>query len=147
MTLDFQQLALLAILGTAIHWLGARAAITEWFWGLRWWPTKTCPHCEDDYMLVDGVPQHACNGPEYLRIQVCGRPMLRNAAHHFVTKLLACAACAGWWLGLAGGLLGIQPLVLGPTWLNVLGAGLGGIVVVPVLEGALMFGLHASHIE
>ena len=122
MTLNFQQLALLAVLCTAMHWLLARSAIMKWFWGLRWWPQT-----RNDY--GETVPS------------------ANNAIREFFTDLLACTACAGWWLSLGAGLLGIWPLRLGPAWINVLGAGLAGVVVVPILEGALIWGLRTTRIE
>ena len=119
MSINFHHLVLLAILATSIHWIVARASITRWFWSLDWWP------CSTD---AQKLPWH-----------ISVRDLLNG--------LLTCAACSGWWLGLAGGALGIQPLVLGPVWLNILGAVLTGVIVTPILEGVLLWGLARSRIE
>lgn len=132
MTINFNVLALLALLATAIHWLFARSAIMKWFWDLRWWPTT--------------------QGKVYSSTGVIGRvdgsaPTWNNALRELFSGLLACTACAGFWLGIGAGLLHIWPLALGPGWLNVLGSGLAGIVTVPILEGALIWGLNTTRID
>lgn len=119
MTINFHELALLALLGTAIHWIVARSMIMKWFWDLRWWPL-------------------ACNS--------YGEPLPPSAIRELFSNLLACAACSGFWLGLVFGIR-IRPLHLGPWWLDWLGAGLAGVVVVPILEGVLIWGLRTTHIN
>jgi len=130
MTINFHQLALLALLGTAIHWLVARSQIMKWFWDLRWWPvkgTKRWPPLTSEPIFET-------------------TPCIRNTLRELFSDLLACAACAGFWLGLVLGIR-IHPLHLGPWWLDWLGAGLAGVVTVPILEGVLLWGLKASHID
>jgi hypothetical protein len=125
MTIDFHQLVLLALLGTAIHWIVARSQIMKWFWDLRWWPRV---RIVQNKVTVD-------------------EGLLATPLYNFTAGLLACTACAGWWLGLSAGLLRIRPLELGSAWLDILGSGLAGVVVVPILEGVLIWGLEASHID
>lgn len=132
MTIDFNQLALLALLGTSIHWLFARSAIMKWFWDLRWWPRARIAH------LSEGTPTRVISQDNGLLV-----PKLAN----FVYTLLACTACAGFWLGIAGGLIGMRPLELGPGWVNVISSGLAGIVTVPILEGLLVWGLRTTRID
>ena len=119
MTIDLHQLALLALLGTAMHWLVARSQIMKWFWELRWWPKRV-----DQRTGLESS----------------------NTLRELFADLLACAACSGWWLGLVLG-THVHPLHLGPWWLDWLGAGLAGVMVVPILEGALIWGLKTSHID
>jgi hypothetical protein len=119
-TLNFHQLALLALLGTAIHWIVARSSIMKWFWDLRWWSSN-------------------CN--EY------GERLPSGLLRQTFSDLLACTACLGWWLGLGLGVVGLRPLHLGPWWLDILGSGLAATVTVPILEGALLWGLQATRID
>lgn len=119
MTIDFHQLALLALLATALHWLVARSQIMRWFWNLRWWPVA-----RNDY----------------------GEALPPSALRELFSDLLACAACSGFWLGLVIGLR-VHPLHLGPWWLDWFGAGLAGVVTVPILEGALIWSLRTTHID
>jgi hypothetical protein len=127
MTIDLHQLALLALLGTAIHWLVARSQIMKWFWDLRWWPVKGVQYWQPE--------------PRF-EWDHCTTNTLRI----LFSDLLACAACSGWWFGLILGIR-IHPLHLGPWWLDWLGAGLAGVMVVPILEGVLIWGLETSHIN
>jgi hypothetical protein len=136
MTIDLHQLTLLAVLCTAIHWLFARSAIMKWFWDLRWWPKARTGFLQRN----EGEPL-----PSRLIFQDQGP--LALPFYELLSGLLACTACAGWWLGLGAGLLGIWPLRLGPAWINVLGAGLTGVVIVPILEGALIWGLRTTRIK
>lgn len=50
MTFNWSTFVILAILASALHWLIARASITEWFWSARWLPDFAydlleCPAC------------------------------------------------------------------------------------------------------
>lgn len=149
MTLDFNQLALLVLLTTAIHWLVARAAITKWFWDLRWWPTKRCTKCEGRFFKLrnrSGI-HHACNGAAYTEIQREGLPLIRDQLSDLLDELLACAACSGFWLGLGLSVVGLRPLELGPSWLDVAGSALAGVVGTPILEGVLLWGLDRTAIR
>ena len=61
--------------------------------------------------------------------------------------LLACAACSGFWLGVGLGVAGVHPIMpLGDWTLGVLCSGLLGVVVTPVIEGVLLWGLSATKI-
>jgi hypothetical protein len=71
-----------------------------------------------------------------------GRSLL---AQLFVAKLLACAACSGFWIGLGLGYAGVRPI--GAGWLAVVASGLAGVLVTPVFEGALLWGLERTHLE
>jgi hypothetical protein len=62
----------------------------------------------------------------------------------FLSELLACAACSGFWIGLALGVAGIQPI--GHGFVGVLLSGLLGVVATPVVEGVLLWGLSATKI-
>jgi hypothetical protein len=63
----------------------------------------------------------------------------------FLRNLLACAACSGFWLGLGLGSLGVRPASSGLA--GVLLSGLLGVFVVPVFEGALLWGLQSTHLD
>ena len=63
----------------------------------------------------------------------------------FISDLLACAACSGFWIGLGLGLAGIRPL--GHGILGVLCSGLLGVVATPVVEGVLLWGLSTTKIR
>lgn len=99
--IDVGNLILLGLVSASIHWLLARSAIFEFFWG-----------------------------------RVRG----------FVEKLLACAACSGFWIGIGLGLGGVRPVQDVAWWAQIAGAGFLGIWLTPVFEGALMWGLRESHI-
>jgi hypothetical protein len=50
MTFSWSTFATLAVLASALHWLVARAKITQWFWGAFWLPEfiddlLMCPAC------------------------------------------------------------------------------------------------------
>jgi hypothetical protein len=59
--------------------------------------------------------------------------------------LLACAACSGFWIGLGLGRVGVQPI--GHGVVGVLCSGLLGVVVTPVVEGVLLWGLSATRLH
>jgi hypothetical protein len=63
----------------------------------------------------------------------------------FVADLLACAACSGWWIGLGLGLAGVRPI--GSGFLAVMCSGLAGVLVTPVFEGALLWGLEKTRLD
>lgn len=148
MSFNSQHLALLAILATALHWLFARSYAMKWFWDLRWWPTQRCKDCGKPFVKVRSpvtekwIVVHSCEVDPRL-----GHPLLRDQLMLVFASLIACTACAGWWLGLAGGFLGLHPLLLGTPWLDGIGSALSGVVVVPILEGALIWGLKTTRIE
>ncbi len=62
----------------------------------------------------------------------------------FLEKLLACAACSGFWIGIALGLGGIRPIIGVDWWAQVAGAGFLALYLTPVFEGVLVWGLNAS---
>jgi hypothetical protein len=62
-----------------------------------------------------------------------------------VSALLACAACSGFWIGLGLGFAGVRPI--GAGWLAVVASGLAGVLLTPVFEGALLWGLERTHID
>jgi len=73
------------------------------------------------------------------------RPLWSRATGWFA-KLLACPACSGWWIGLGLGIGGVQP-VAGPWWpLAAIFSGLLAIVLTPVLEAVMLWGLERSAI-
>ena len=63
-----------------------------------------------------------------------------------MAKLLACPACSGWWISIGLGWLGIHPVVAPWVWLSAVLAGLLGIVLTPVFEALLLWGLAVSAI-
>lgn len=69
---------------------------------------------------------------------------LWGRARGFLEKLLACAACSGFWIGVALGLAGIRPLVGIAWWGEIIGAGMLAVYLTPVFEGVLVWGLEAS---
>ncbi len=60
--------------------------------------------------------------------------------------LLRCPACSGWWLGLGLGALGITPVASPHRWIAIVAAGLLAVVLTPVVEAGLLFGLQHSAI-
>lgn len=61
--------------------------------------------------------------------------------------LLRCAGCSGWWLGLGAGAAGLWPLATGWGHIADTGAaGLFGVILTPVFEGALLWGLGMTAI-
>lgn len=154
MTINFHQLVLLALLGTAIHWIVARSTIMKWFWDLRWWPSKRCPECNNRYVKVESsiipgrrILQHTCTRNAQYPQPPIGIPLIRDQLQDLFAGLLACAACSGWWLCLFLGSIGLRPLDIGPWWLDMFGSGLAGTVTVPILEGVLLWGLERTHID
>jgi hypothetical protein len=63
----------------------------------------------------------------------------------WLSELLACAACSGFWIGLGLGLAGVRPLGYG--LIGVICSGLLGVVSTPVVEGVLLWGLRATKID
>lgn len=61
-----------------------------------------------------------------------------------LAKLLACAGCSGWWLGLGYGIVGLRPVSHG--WRAVLIAGVLGTILTPIFEAILLWGLEATAI-
>jgi hypothetical protein len=62
-----------------------------------------------------------------------------------LSMLLACAACSGFWIGLGLGFAGVRPI--GEGWLSVLASSFAGILLTPVFEGALLWGLERTRID
>ena len=62
-----------------------------------------------------------------------------------MAKLLACAGCSGWWLGLAYGILGIRPVSSGVF--GVFASGVLGTILTPIFEAVLLWGLRETAIE
>jgi hypothetical protein len=70
-----------------------------------------------------------------------------SRARGWLEKLLVCPACSGWWISLGFGALGVRPVVATWVWLSVALAGVLGIILTPVFEGLLLWGLAVSAIE
>lgn len=100
-SIDVGNLFLLGVVSASIHWLLARSAIFEFFWG---------------------------------------------RTRGFLEKLLTCAACSGFWIGIGLGLGGVRPVQDVAWWAQIAGAGFMGIWLTPVFEGVLMWGLQRSRI-
>jgi hypothetical protein len=62
-----------------------------------------------------------------------------------LSMLLACASCSGFWIGLGFGIAGVRPI--GEGVLGVLASGCAGILLTPVFEGVLLWGLERTHID
>ena len=73
------------------------------------------------------------------------RPLWSRASGR-LSKLLACPACSGWWIGLGLGLAGVRP-VAGRWWATTVASGLIAVVLTPVVEAVLLWGLERSAIE
>ncbi len=65
-------------------------------------------------------------------------------ARGWFDELLRCPACSGWWLGLLLGLAGIRPLTLHWSWTSIVFSGLFGVILTPVFESCLLWGLSRS---
>lgn len=70
-----------------------------------------------------------------------------SRAHGRAARLLECAACSGFWLGLGLWAVGLRPLAGLPELLDALATGLLGLYVTPVAEGVLVWGLEKSVID
>jgi hypothetical protein len=64
-----------------------------------------------------------------------------------INRLLTCAACSGFWIGLGFGALGVRPLVTGHWWLDVIAAGTAAMYATPVAEAVMLWGLDRSKIH
>ena len=75
-------------------------------------------------------------------------PLWKNIASVsiYLDKLLACAACSGFWIGIGAGLARLRPISTGVWWFDVVATGLLGIYLVPVFEGVMIWGLSQSAI-
>lgn len=60
-------------------------------------------------------------------------------------RLLACAGCSGWWLGLGYGALGLRPVSHG--WRGIVLAGVLGTILTPIFEALLLWGLRETAIS
>jgi hypothetical protein len=65
----------------------------------------------------------------------------------FISDLLTCPACSGFWLGLGLGAVGFWPLITDYWWLNIPATGLAGVWCTPIAEGILLWGLEKSKIH
>jgi hypothetical protein len=63
----------------------------------------------------------------------------------WLAKLLACAGCSGWWLGLGYGVLGLRPVSHG--WRGIVLAGVLGTILTPIFEAILIWGLDETAIS
>jgi hypothetical protein len=70
---------------------------------------------------------------------------LWSRARGWLAKLLACAGCSGWWLGLGYGALGLRPVSHG--WRGILVAGILGTILTPIFEALLIWGLDETAIS
>ncbi len=77
---------------------------------------------------------------------------LWSRARGWLSELLRCPACSGWWIGLGLGAAGLRPVGGLPhrwEWHSVgpvVVTGLLAIVVTPVVEAIMLFGLQHSAI-
>jgi hypothetical protein len=69
-----------------------------------------------------------------------------SRARGWISNLLACAGCSGFWLGLTAGAAGVRPVTTGSVWFDVGCAGLLGVWTTPITESLLLWGLRASAI-
>jgi len=69
-----------------------------------------------------------------------------SRAHGMLARLLACAACSGFWLGLGLGAAGLRPVQAHPA-IAILAAGVLGVVLTPIFEAVMLWGLDRSAIE
>jgi hypothetical protein len=69
-----------------------------------------------------------------------------SRAPRVVDKLLRCPSCAGFWIGLGLGALGVRP-VAAPPLTAVLASGVLAIVATPLVEVALLWALQRTAIE
>lgn len=74
------------------------------------------------------------------------RVVWENAGGWF-DRLLRCPACSGFWLGLGLGGIGVRPLVCPWRALAIAASGLLAVVLTPVFEGVLLWGLAASAVQ
>lgn len=108
MKLALDQLFLLGVFSTALHWLIARSEISRPLW---------------------------------------------SRASGWLDKLLRCPACSGYWLGGLVTLGGVHPfgdLVNVPWWvtgLRFFGAQLAAMVLTPIFEGVVLWGLRETAIQ
>lgn len=65
----------------------------------------------------------------------------------FLNELLSCPACSGFWIGIALGLNGLQPIQGSFYVVCVLATGFASLFLTPIFEGVFLWGLRASAIE
>lgn len=70
---------------------------------------------------------------------------LWSRARGWLARLLACAGCSGFWLGLGYGALGLRPVSHG--WRGILIAGVLGTILTPIFEALLLWGLVTTAID
>jgi hypothetical protein len=72
---------------------------------------------------------------------------LWSRARGWAAALLACPACSGWWLGLGLGTGGVRPVMGSWRIVEVIASGLLAVVLTPIFEGVMLWGLERSAIE
>lgn len=72
---------------------------------------------------------------------------LWSRARGTLDKMLRCPACSGWWIGAWLPWAGIHPLDGVPLWANNIAGALCGVVLTPVFEAVLLWGLERSAVE
>ncbi len=102
MTVEPGALVLLGLLTSSLHWLGARAQVSQPLW---------------------------------------------SRARGGWARLLACAGCSGFWLGLVLGIGGLQPCVTRWAAGNIVASAVLAVFLTPVFEGVLLWGLSASALQ
>jgi hypothetical protein len=70
-----------------------------------------------------------------------------GALREFLNELLSCPACSGFWIGLAFGFAGLQPIQGSFAFVQILAAGFASLFLTPVFEGVFLWGLRASAID
>jgi hypothetical protein len=65
----------------------------------------------------------------------------------FAGDLLCCAACAGWWIGLALGASGVRPLTGVAELTSIAAGGVLGTLLAPVGEAVLLWGLGMTAMD
>ncbi len=71
---------------------------------------------------------------------------LWSRARGWLALLLACPACSGWWLGLGLGTGGVRPVTVSWRIVEVVLCGLLAMVLTPVVEAVMLWGLERSAI-
>ena len=79
---------------------------------------------------------------------------LWSRARGKLAELLACPACSGWWIGIGLWVAGIRPVCFDwmcTAWLHAIACiavnALLGLVLTPVVEAVLLWGLERSAIQ
>jgi hypothetical protein len=118
MSLYLDQLLLLGLISSAVHWIIARSEIARPFWSLDWWSWSSS-------------------------LSRCAT--YNRHVRDWFWKLLVCPACSGFWIGLGLGFAGVQPVRAG--WFSILATALLCVVVTPIFEAILLWGLERTRID